>query len=423
MRFVLALAFTFSISASLLFPASIQAQSRWSQTATNGGGLQLGDPTTITWSFLPDGSTIVPAFGGESNAPSSLVNFLDTNLGAGAGGSDLTNRPWFTHFESFFDRWGEISGLSFVYEPNDDGQAISSSVNPRGQLGVRGDVRIGGHSIDGQSGSNTLAYNYFPDNGDMVIDTDNVNFYSNPSHNYLRLRNVLAHEFGHGMGLSHFESNNSNQLMEPFISTAYDGPQIDDIHQAQRRYGDALEKNGGNDTSANATDLGTIGTSGAIVGSDANQGASVQEVTPDQSDFVTIDDNGDVDFFEFTISADSNVIIILEMVGPSYNRGPQGGTQSAYDLSQLSDLDLALVDSNGTTILMQSNTTGLGVQESINMDLDAGTYFIRVTGRDNDAQFYQLSVTSSIPEPGTMLLLGATFLVGAVRLRRRRNSA
>ncbi|MEM7351398.1 MAG: hypothetical protein AAF657_11365, partial [Acidobacteriota bacterium] len=31
---------------------------RWSVTATNGGGLGQGDPTVLTWSIVPDGTSI-----------------------------------------------------------------------------------------------------------------------------------------------------------------------------------------------------------------------------------------------------------------------------------------------------------------------------------------------------------------------------
>ena len=43
-------------------------------------------------------------------------------------------------------------------------------------------MRIGGVFIDGNSG--VLAYNYFPDYGDMVLDTGDGNFYDNPGNNF-----------------------------------------------------------------------------------------------------------------------------------------------------------------------------------------------------------------------------------------------
>ncbi len=391
-------------------------QSRWGQTATDGSGLGLGDATTITWGFLNDGTAISPAYSGESSDASSLVGFLDMNLGAGAGGSDLTNRPWFAVFDSIFDRWDSVSGLSFSYEANDSGQTLDNTVAPRGQLGVVADVRIGGHSIDGQTGGNTLAYNYFPDHGDMVIDTDNVSFYSNSSSNYIGLRNVLAHEFGHGMGLPHVTANNSRQLMEGSINTSFDGPQIDDIHQAQRRYGDNWEENGGNDAFSVATNLGIFDGTAMLIGADANMGASVVEVDPDQVDFISIDNDTDVDFLQITLDSIYDMSFALDMVGPTYDHDGD----SSYSLANQSDLDMVLLASDGTTVLADSNNAGLGVSEQIDMVLEAGTYYVQIVGNNDATQFYQFGASgfSAVPEPGSMLALGALSALLAGRRRR-----
>lgn len=328
----------------------------------------------------------------------------------------MTNRPWFAVFDSIFDRWDSVSGLSFSYEANDSGQTLDNTVAPRGQLGVVADVRIGGHSIDGQTGGNTLAYNYFPDHGDMVIDTNNVSFYSNSSSNYIGLRNVLAHEFGHGMGLPHVTANNSRQLMEGSINTSFDGPQIDDIHQAQRRYGDNWEENGGNDAFSVATDLGIFDGTAMLIGADANMGASVVEVDPDQVDFISIDNDTDVDFLQITLDSIYDMSFALDMVGPTYDHDGD----SSYSLANQSDLDMVLLASDGTTVLADSNNAGLGVSEQIDMVLEAGTYYVQIVGNNDATQFYQFGASgfSAVPEPGSMLALGALSALLAGRRRR-----
>lgn len=407
---VLVLFATLNVSVTL-------GQSRWGQTATNGSGLELGDATTITWGFVSDGTAITPAYSNESTDASDLIGFLDTNIGAGAGGADLTNRPWFTAFDSIFERWDNVSGLSFSYEANDSGERIDNTVAPRGQLGVVADVRISGHSIDGQNGGNTLAYNYFPDHGDMVIDTDNVSFYSNSSSNYIGLRNVLAHEFGHGMGLPHVTANDSRQLMEGSISTSFDGPQIDDIHQAQRRYGDNWEENGGNDTFSVATDLGIFDGTEILIGTDANMGSTVVEVDPDQVDFISIDNDTDVDFLQITLDSIYDMSFALDMVGPTYDHDGD----SSYSLANQSDLDMFLLASDGTTVLANSNNAGVGVSEQIDMVLEAGTYYVQILGNTDATQFYQFGASgfSAVPEPGSMLALGG---LGALLAGRRRRT-
>jgi hypothetical protein len=330
----------------LTVPASaFRLTSRWTTTATDGTGIAQGDPITITWSLAPDGTTFSGAAGGGQ---SDLIGFLDNILGAGAGGSDFTQRPWFPLIDESFNRIGELSGATYVYEPNDDG-AVHSSGASRGILGVRGDVRIAGKFLDGNSG--VLAFNFFPNNGDMTLDTGDANFYRNPASDFRRLRNIIMHEHGHGLGLSHVESTGSRFLMEPFLDTVIDGPQLDDILGIQRGYGDALEKsnNGaGNDTAANASSLGSVG-----------DGQTISR-------------------------------------GPTYNEGPQNGSQSPLDSSSLSNLSLALFDTDGTSILQDSSSSPIGEPELIEgFSLDAGEYFLRVTGAQNNVQLYEIAVSAT----------------------------
>ena len=159
----------------------------WSTTATGEGGQQVqGQPVTLRWSFVPDG-TIIP--GGEisgepTNDPSNLRAWLAGIYGGSAGGP-AASQPWFPIFQAVFDNIAAETGLRYVYEPNDDGATLSSAASGTGVAGVRGDVRISGHALDGNS--NVLAYNYFPDYGDMVIDTTD-NFFNDTSSDSLRLR-------------------------------------------------------------------------------------------------------------------------------------------------------------------------------------------------------------------------------------------
>ncbi|MEM8679758.1 MAG: pre-peptidase C-terminal domain-containing protein, partial [Planctomycetota bacterium] len=265
-----------------------------------------------------------------------------------------------------------------------------------GFVGVRADVRIGGNFIDGAGGSsNTLAFNNFPQNGDMTFDTADGGSFSNSSLNFRFFRNTIMHEHGHGTGYFHVESANGRFLMEPFIQTNFDGPQFDDVLGLHRGYGDFFEKsNGGqgNDTVGNATDLGVIPTASMVsIGVDGNENFVV---TSNETDFVSIDDNSDVDFYSFTVNAPSTVDVTLDPVGPTYLQGPQFGTQASYVTSEFSDLTLQLYDTDGTTLLASQNAGGLGFTESI-VDFDlsgAGEYYLRISGAQNTAQMYQLDV-------------------------------
>jgi hypothetical protein len=384
--------------------AEFNADGRWTNTATDGGGIALGEAITLTWSIAPDGTNI-PGFNGEATAPSDLVEtfrgyYNDVHM---PSDTNYVGEAWFTQVEASLNEWSDVSGITYIYEPNDDGATFSSSTGTSsGVLGVRGDVRIGGHFIDGNSG--VLAYNFFPTVGDMVIDTAD-NFYANISNDSLRLRNVVAHEAGHGVGFSHVESNNAAFLMEPFVSTSFDGPQLDDILAAHRNYGDVNEKGGANETAGTATDLGSIGDGVTVsIGTQAND----TRVEANDTDFVSIDDDSDIDVFSFTVSANSSIDVNLSPEGPTYNQGRQGqNNQAPYDASAQSDLSFEILGTDGTTVLTTASANGIGASESLTaFDLNvAGTYYVRISGADNAVQMYQLDVSVSVDAPTSFVSL------------------
>jgi serralysin len=198
----------------LLQAQPFRPANRWTTTATDGGGIAQGTPITLTWGVVADGTPL------DNGSPSNLRAFLNGIYGSQA--------VWLSLMQQVFDRWSELTGITYVFESNDDG---ASFPNSRGVVGTRPDMRIGGRTIDGPS--NTLAFNYYPNTGDMVIDTADT-FYNNTSNNSLRFRNVFSHEHGHGMGLAHTCPVDQTKLMEPFASTRFDGPQHDDILSANR---------------------------------------------------------------------------------------------------------------------------------------------------------------------------------------------
>ncbi len=386
--------------------------SGWTNTSSGTSG--LGRPAELTWSIVPD-DTVLPTGLGEPASNSNLIEFLDSihHSEVFPQSDDLTDRAWWHLFNSSFERWDELSGISFNYEPNDDGRRLGAF---NGALGTRGDHRIGGHSIDGQTSPTFLAYNFFPNNSDMVIDTDEINRWSNSTDNYLLFRNMITHEIGHGIGLNHVEPVNQSKLMEPRISTAFDGPQLDDILGAHRLYGDANEDVTGNDFFTTATPLGTILKGQTLsIGTDATD----PFVSPDETDFVSIDDDSDVDYFSFSVEPNQLVSIWLTPMGPTYREGSNANNATDFDAAAQSDLTLTLVDSNGTTVRSTADDTGLGMTELIRFHQlgEATDYFVRVGGKQNAAQFFQLDIIA-IPEPTSWLLLGMATLVAASQRRR-----
>jgi hypothetical protein len=373
-----------------------QIGGRWSSTVTNPSTGSAGNPVTLTWGFVADGLSI-PGFNGEPTAGSNLQARLNTIYGS--------STTWLPIFQSIYDRWSAVSGLSYsFFGLSDDGAAFGSS---GGVAGVRPDIRISGHNVDGAS--NVLAYNFYPANGgDMVIDTGDLTgsgYMTNTSSNSLRLRNVIAHEHGHGLGLAHVmpvpgdaSAGGGTKLMEPFVSTNFDGPQFDDILAAQFNYGDPFEKNGRNDTAATANSFGTLGASGNLTNSSLSAWVNANNPTSPRS----IANGSDLDFFSFTITEAKNVSFTVSPFGPTYNQGPQttpATTPTLFNASAQGDLSIAIISSNGSTVLSTANATGLGSSETVSVsNLAAGTYYLRVginaaTSTSTPTQAYNISTS------------------------------
>jgi hypothetical protein len=369
----------FNVAANGPFNSRFQVGNRWTQTATNGtiagGSAATNKPVTLTYSFVPDG-TIVPTLT-SATAPSNLFARM-----AQIYGTDPT--VWQAVYAQVFTRWSQVTGVRYVYEPHDDGVAIGAA-NSSGVLGVRGDCRFSGTALDGNY--NVLAFNYFPGpngGGDSVLDT-NDSFFATTTTNSIRLRNTLAHEHGHGLGMNHVCPTNSTKLMEPFISTTYDGPQVDDIMLGQRYYGDTYEPN---DTAATATIFTDLDASGHTIPN------------------LSINGQADVDWFKFTLAAPGHVTITATPIGGAYLDGAQNsdGTCSAgtiYNAGTINSLVATIVAADGTTVLDASLPAAQGQAVQAEASVPAGVFYAKISaGKNNDfIQGYNLAYISS-PSPG-----------------------
>ncbi len=364
----------------------------WLSTAS-GSRSGNGQPVTLTWSLVGDG-TSTPSTD-NTRVGSDLISFLDTTFGgtpSAPQAGDLTARPWFTHFEQSFDRWESLSGIDFEYDSHDDNVDLGrfSGVNT-----VRGDIRIGGRNVDGES--STLAFAFPPNgslsDGDIVMDTSESSFFGNSSSNFRRFRNTLAHEIGHSLNLEHVVSSTDSLLLEPSIGLSFDGPQLDEVRAVHFFYGDVHEKSNnalGNGTATRATNLGTITVgSTASIGSDAN--VPTQLIIPTATDFVSISNLADTDFFSFTTTEPGLLDALLIPLGGTFAQG----SELEFDASARSDLSLAIFDTDRTTLLTTVNHAGKGASESLQNFglLEPGEYFARVTGADDTIQLYQLDLS------------------------------
>ena len=364
----------------------------WEFTATDGANIPRGDAITLTWSIVPD-ETHIPQFsaGNGAAANSTLRARLDVLYG--------NEGVWMPLFQQVFDRWEELTGITYVHEPNDDmadftnGTTNGDSDTP-GVLGVRADIRIGGRPIDGDS--NTLAFNFGPPTGDMVIDTDD-DAIEDMANNSRLFRNMVSHEHGHGLGINHVCPINNTKIMEPIVSRDFDGPQFDDIRAGQRQHGDPMENN---DTFAQATNLGVV-SDGTITANTVLNGA-----------FLSLDGSDDVDIFKFNVSAPGKTAsLTLRPIGSTYLEGAQNPDGSCtvgttFNSLIVKNLGIELISSDASTVLASADVNGAGQTESIvTIPLPGGTgpFFVRVFGGAVDSvQLYEFDLAVAAGSSGAL---------------------
>lgn len=352
---------------------------RWFSTAYTPTVEQFR-PFTLTYSFAPDGTSAPDYSSPQVYGPSTLFASMDAAFPSQA--------TWMDAFRSAIETIGSYGPINYI-EVSDD----SASYGNPGVVGQRGDVRIAMRYLDGAGG--VLAFNYYPGvgiGGDMVLDSGDVNYYANSSQSYRRLRNTVSHEHGHGLGLAHVLPANSTKIMEPYITTAFDGPQEDDIRGVMDHYGDRTE---GNDTTPTAWALGTLPPS---------PGGPYAPVTIQN---LAIEGAGVTDIFAVNLRAHSLLTASATPVGTNYLEGPQVSPEvnTLTNAAAIHDLRLTLLDRDGAAVLAQVNIGGLGNAESVSsfpMPSNPGQYFLAVDSvtTTDPVQRYQLSVS---PAPGSAL--------------------
>ncbi len=330
---------------------------RWSVTA-NGSTPPQGQGVALTYSFPSDG--LAGISGGQTS-----VNVLNQKLidwyGSVAAGK--------ARFRDAFSRWEAVSGLRYT-EVSDDNAGWGAG----GVLGVRGDVRIASITIDGPGG--VLAFNFFPNNGDMVVDSaDGFN-----SQGFFA--NVVTHESGHGWGAQHVCPANGTKIMEPFAN-GIQTPPLDDKRAVQLNYGDTYEPN---NSIAQATNVGSIN--------------SIETNVPDASVVA-----GGEDYFRFTIATRGTlrVTAVVEDQFPYQSYAQTStcpGGPNNVSPATISRLGLTLYASNGTTVLQDvSSTLGFNVAVGGQTVNPNDQFYVRVRGLDGtfDTQLYRLVIRSEPP--------------------------
>jgi hypothetical protein len=356
------------------------ATGRWTTTATNGSGIPAGTPITITWSLVPDTLANVPDLNGVAGN-STLFATMDAQFGG--------NRAlWISKIEQAFNRWGALTGVNYVRVRSgtndwDDGASWGTS----GNTTTRGDVRIGMRDFGSQFG--VLAFNSFPNSGDMVLDSREN--WASSANDYRFMRNILMHEHGHGLGLAHVCPQINTKLMEPSLATNFDGPQQDDIRAVQALYGDINEPN---NTLGTPTPLASMNVPASqIIG-------TVPSPNVTSASTVSIHNNGDEDWYSVTFNGRGLLNVTLSPVGSVYDSGVQTqacDTGTSLDSRLQADLGFHVRNVSNSTIF-SGNLQPVGTAESVTGVLVGPGMSLRLrvfeTGSPTQSQAYRMTLAT-----------------------------
>ena len=170
----------------------------------------------ITYSFMPDGTSI----GGVSSALFSTLN------------AHFATATWEQQIEQAASLWEGATNANLALVP-DGGEAVGSSGDQQGDPRF-GDIRIGAIPL----GSGVLAETFLPppanggtDAGDIILNSS-INWQINSNYD---LMTVVAHEFGHALGLG--DSTASGAVMYGTYVTVTQALTSDDISGIQSIYG------------------------------------------------------------------------------------------------------------------------------------------------------------------------------------------
>jgi hypothetical protein len=357
------------------------ATGRWTTTGTNGANIPPGTPITITWSLVPDTVSNVPDLAGVNGA-STLFATMDAKFGG--------NRAlWISKIEQSFQRWGALTGVNYVRVRSgtndwDDGAAWGTG----GNTTTRGDVRIGMRDFGSVNG--VLAFNNFPNSGDMVLDS-RENWQSS-ANDYRFMRNIIMHEHGHGLGLAHVCPQINTKLMEPSLATNFDGPQQDDIRAVHALYGDINEPNN------------TLGTSTGLLAMNVPSSQIIGTIpTPNvtSASTVSIHNNGDEDWYSVNFNAGGLLNVTLAPVGSVYDSGVQTqlcDTGTSLDSRLQADIGFHVRNTVNTTIF-SGNLQPVGTAETVTGVLVGPGMSLRLrvfeTGSPTQSQAYRLTLATS----------------------------
>ncbi len=204
---------------------------------------------TITWSLMPDGTTIDPSFTDPNFSGTSQLTSIMNGLGTSAALATI---------ERAFDRWSSVANIYF--------EQVSDSGEPFAGINAQpphtGQIRIGAFAITGGVGG--VGYAPPPNGGslegDVLLNLNNTFFFDpgeegDPIQIFNDFESLILHEIGHTLGLAH--SDECAVMSVDFNCFQYVNRELDadDIAGIQFLYGPALQADFNHNNLVDAPDL------------------------------------------------------------------------------------------------------------------------------------------------------------------------
>lgn len=237
---------------------------------------------TITWSIMPDGTTIDPAFNDPNISGVSSLNAIMNGLGYEQALSAI---------ERSLAQWSAAANIYFEQVP-DSGAPFHGTTATYPNTGH---IRLGAFPIN--AGIGAVGYAPPPNGGnlegDVLLNANSTFFFDNGAEGELidvfnDFESLVIHELGHAIGLAHSDAQSVmsvNYDVYKYVNRLLDP---DDVAAAQFLYGPALQADFDHDNVVDGDDLAIWKTGfGSTVG-----------VTPAMGD---ADRNGQIDGADFLV--------------------------------------------------------------------------------------------------------------------------
>jgi hypothetical protein len=206
---------------------------------------------TITWSIMPDGTTIDPSFTDANySGTSSMVSIMN-----GLGYSQSL-----AAIERAFDRWSVAANIYFEQVP-DSGSPFNSAAAAPPDTGT---IRLGAFPI-ANFGGGAVGFAPHPNGftsleGDILLNANSTFFFDDGAEGDLidvfnDFESLIQHETGHAVGLDHSDTQSVMSVNFEIYKHVNRELDADDVAAVQFLYGPALAADFDHDNDVDGQDL------------------------------------------------------------------------------------------------------------------------------------------------------------------------